>query len=135
MIKKTILTATVAILTCGVALAQSQSFKLGQWTEIQNSILKELNRSYVDSLPVDRIERAGIDAMLGALDPYTIYIPEEDNEDLQMLMRQIRMGMSLSMSHIRTLLQRNTDSSAVMRYWRSTGSLPTVLPVRRLPTR
>ena len=75
----------MAILTCGAALAQSQSFKLGQWTEIQNSILKELNRSYVDSLPVDRIERAGIDAMLGALDPYTIYIPEEDNEDLQMM--------------------------------------------------
>ena len=93
MIKKTILTATVAILTCGVALAQSQSFKLGQWTEIQNSILKELNRSYVDSLPVDRIERAGIDAMLGALDPYTIYIPEEDNEDLQMMIAKTYGGI------------------------------------------
>ena len=93
MIKKAILTATVAILTCGVALAQSQSFKLGQWTEIQNSILKELNRSYVDSLPVDRIERAGIDAMLGALDPYTIYIPEEDNEDLQMMIAKTYGGI------------------------------------------
>ena len=85
MIKKTIMAAAAAILICGTASGQSQSFKLGQWTEIQNSILKELNRSYVDSLPVDRIERAGIDAMLGALDPYTIYIPEEDNEDLQMM--------------------------------------------------
>ena len=56
--------------------AQSKSFKLGQWTEIQNSILKELNLSYVDSLPTDRIMRAGIDAMLEELDPYTIYIPE-----------------------------------------------------------
>ena len=93
MIKKAILTATVAILTCGAALAQSQSFKLGQWTEIQNSILKELNRSYVDSLPVDRIERAGIDAMLGALDPYTIYIPEEDNEDLQMMIAKTYGGI------------------------------------------
>ena len=93
MIKKTIMAAAAAILICGTALGQSQSFKLGQWTEIQNSILKELNRSYVDSLPVDRIERAGIDAMLGALDPYTIYIPEEDNEDLQMMIAKTYGGI------------------------------------------
>ena len=85
MSKKTIIAAAALVVVCGASFAQSKSFKLGQWTEIQNSILKELNRSYVDSLPVDRIERAGIDAMLDALDPYTIYIPEEENEDLQML--------------------------------------------------
>ena len=73
--------------------AQSQSFKLGQWTEIHNSIIKELNRSYVDSLPVDRIMRAGVDAMLEELDPYTIYIPEEENEDLQMLMSKTYGGI------------------------------------------
>ncbi len=85
MRKTTIIAAVAVILACGQSFAQSKSFKLGQWTEIQNSILKELNRSYVDSLPVDRIVRAGIDAMLDALDPYTIYIPEEENEDLQMM--------------------------------------------------
>ena len=75
------------------AEAQSKSFKLGQWTEIHNSIVKELNRSYVDSLPVDRIMRAGVDAMLEELDPYTIYIPEEENEDLQMLMSKTYGGI------------------------------------------
>ena len=90
---KSIIAAATAILVSGAALAQSQSFKLGQWTEIQNSILKEINRSYVDSLPVDRIERAGIDAMLAALDPYTIYIPEEDNEDLQMMIAKTYGGI------------------------------------------
>ena len=53
-------------------LGQSKGFKLGQWTEIHHGIVRELNRSYVDSLPVDRIMRAGIDAMLEELDPYTI---------------------------------------------------------------
>ena len=90
---KTIIAAAVAILISNAAFAQSQSFKLGQWTEIQNAILKELNRSYVDSLPVDRIERAGIDAMLGALDPYTVYIPEEENEDLQMMVSKSYGGI------------------------------------------
>lgn len=75
------------------ASAQSPGFKLGQWTEIHNSIVRQLNRSYVDSLPVDRIMRAGVDAMLEELDPYTIYIPEEENEDLQMLMSKTYGGI------------------------------------------
>ena len=73
--------------------AQSKSFKLGQWTEIRNSIIKELNRSYVDTLPVDRMMRAGVDAMLEELDPYTIYIPEEENEDLQMMLSKTYGGI------------------------------------------
>ena len=73
--------------------AQSPRFKLGKWTEIQTAILQELNRSYVDSLPVDRIERRGIDAMLADLDPYTVYIPEEDNENLQMMIHKTYGGI------------------------------------------
>ena len=75
------------------AEAQSQGFKLGQWIEIQNSILRELNSSYVDSLQIDRIMRKGVDAMLEELDPYTIYIPEEENEDLQMLLSKTYGGI------------------------------------------
>ena len=75
------------------AVAQTPRFKLGKWTEIQTAILQELNRSYVDSLPVDRIERRGIDAMLADLDPYTVYIPEEDNENLQMMIHKTYGGI------------------------------------------
>lgn len=90
----TVLMALAMFLTAVCpASAQSRSFKLGQWTEIQNSIIKELNRSYVDSLPVDRIMRAGVDAMLEELDPYTIYIPEEENEDLQMMLSKTYGGI------------------------------------------
>ena len=90
---KSMIAVAAAILIGNAAFAQSQSFKLGQWTEIQNAILKELNRSYVDSLPVDRIERAGIDAMLADLDPYTVYIPEEENDDLQMMVSKSYGGI------------------------------------------
>ena len=75
------------------AVAQTPRFKLGKWTEIQTAILQELNRSYVDSLPVDRIERRGIDAMLADLDPYTVYIPEEENENLQMMIHKTYGGI------------------------------------------
>ena len=85
--------AAMILMASYAASAQSQSFRLGQWAEIQNSIIKELNSTYVDSLPIDRIMRAGVDAMLEELDPYTIYIPEEENEDLQMLLSKTYGGI------------------------------------------
>ena len=49
---KYILTALAAFLVSLSASAQSKSFSLGKWVELHNAILKELNRSYVDSLEV-----------------------------------------------------------------------------------
>ena len=86
--KKILFSIAAVLATASISFGQSQGFKLGQWVEIQNAILKELNRNYVDSLPIDRIERAGIDAMLENLDPYTVFIPEEDEEDLEMLLNK-----------------------------------------------
>ena len=92
MMKRTVLLIALLGVTL-VAGAQSPRFKLGKWTEIQTAILQELTRSYVDSLPVDRIERRGIDAMLQNLDPYTVYIPEEENENLQMMIHKTYGGI------------------------------------------
>ena len=88
-----ILSAIFAVITAGSLSAQSKTFKLGQWAEIQNSIIKELNKSYVDTLPVERLMKASINAMLEELDPYTIYIPEEDNEDFQMMLSNTYGGI------------------------------------------
>ena len=85
--------AAMAFASAITADAQSQNFKLGQWTEINNSIIKELNRSYVDTLPLDRIMRAGVDAMLEELDPYTIYVPEEENEDFELFLSKTYGGI------------------------------------------
>ena len=86
--------AALAALTVSVtASAQSKSFTLGKWVELHNAILKELNRSYVDSLEVGRIAREGVDAMLEALDPYTVYVPEEEQEDFQMMLSNTYGGI------------------------------------------
>ncbi len=90
--KKTLIAIALASV-CICASAQTKGFKLGKWTEIHSSILKELNRSYVDSIPVDRMERAAVDAMLSELDPYTVYIPEEENEDLRMMINKTYGGI------------------------------------------
>ncbi|MBR4826720.1 MAG: S41 family peptidase [Bacteroidales bacterium] len=90
---KKILIATALLASTLCATAQTKGFKLGKWTEIHSSILKELNHSYVDSLPVDRMERSAVDAMLAELDPYTVYIPEEENEDLRMMINKSYGGI------------------------------------------
>lgn len=73
--------------------AQSKMFKLGQSVEINTAILQELNRAYVDTLPVQRMTKAGIDAMLASLDPYTVYVPEEDNEDFELMIGKTYGGI------------------------------------------
>ena len=88
-----IATFALALFAGQSAGAQSKGFKLGQWTEIHNGIIKELSRSYVDSLPVDKMMREGVNAMLEQLDPYTVYIPEEENEDLQMMLSKTYGGI------------------------------------------
>ena len=89
-----VMIAVAALLLCSQhADAQSNDFKLGKWTEIHSGILKELSRSYVDTLPVDKMMREGVDAMLEQLDPYTVYIPEEENEDLQMMLSKTYGGI------------------------------------------
>ena len=98
---KHIHSALAAALFCAVLIfgantpseAQSKAFKLGQWTEIQNSIVRQLNQSYVDTLDAGRIMKAGIDAMLSQLDPYTVYVPEEENEDFQMMISKSYEGI------------------------------------------
>ena len=75
------------------ASAQSKNFTLAKWVEVYNSILKELNRSYVDSLEVGRIQRTAIDSMLSSLDPYTQYVPEEEQENFQMMLTNTYGGI------------------------------------------
>ncbi len=64
---------------------QSQNFKNGEVLEIEHAVIKELINNYVDTVKLDEILTYGIKAMLNRLDPYTVYIPEEDQEGLEMM--------------------------------------------------
>jgi len=91
--KKIIILAIALSALCVQSSAQSRAFKLGKSVEIQSAILQELARCYVDTLPVDRMTRAGIDAMLETLDPYTMYVPEEENENFEMMIGKTYGGI------------------------------------------
>ncbi len=67
------------------AAAQNANFDLAKSLDIQNSILKLLSANYVDTLKFDKLINTGVTAMLGSLDPYTVYYPEEEEDDLQLM--------------------------------------------------
>lgn len=75
------------------ASAQSANFDLAKSLDIQNSILKQLSANYVDTLQFDKLVTTGINAMLSSLDPYTVYYPEEDEDDVQMMTTGIYGGV------------------------------------------
>ena len=65
--------------------AQSDNFNTGKYLEIQSMILRTLQSQYVDSVSLEDLLRTGIHAMLAGLDPYTVFIPEENEEDLDIM--------------------------------------------------
>jgi len=65
--------------------AQSRSFDAAKMVEIQTAVLRTLANQYVDSVQVSSLLETGINAMLASLDPYTVFIPEEDEDDLNLL--------------------------------------------------
>ena len=77
----------------GFASGGSRSFQLAKNIDIFNSIVKELDLFYVDSIDPNKTIREGIDAMLYSLDPYTNYFPEEDQSELEQMLKNSYGGI------------------------------------------
>lgn len=64
---------------------EEKYFSINKNLSVFNSILRELNTYYVDTLNYDKLVGTGINSMLSSLDPYTIYMPEEMNDEIKMM--------------------------------------------------
>ena len=73
--------------------AQKQNFELSKNIDIFNSVVKELNMHYVDTVKNEKIIHAGINGMLNELDPYTVYFSEDESKDLKMFVTGKYAGM------------------------------------------
>lgn len=58
-----------------------KDFEISRNLDIFNSLFKELNLFYVDTIDAEKAISNGVNAMLSRLDPYTEYIPEKEKED------------------------------------------------------
>lgn len=63
----------------------NQSFNAMKHIEVYNSVLRELEINYVDTLQHDKLLKQSLDRMLYTLDPYTSFIPSSDEETLKRL--------------------------------------------------
>ncbi|WP_075556055.1 S41 family peptidase [Parabacteroides timonensis] len=60
-------------------------FEVSKNLDIFNALVKEVEMFYVDSVDVEKTVRRGINSMLGSLDPYTEYYPEQEMDKLKMM--------------------------------------------------
>lgn len=63
----------------------NKDFELSKNLDIYHTLMRELNVFYVDETDPGELVKNSIDNMLARLDPYTVYIPESQMEDLELL--------------------------------------------------
>lgn len=83
--KKLLGLAAAAVTVCIVASAAVRSDKadISRNLDIFNSLYKELQTFYVDSINADASINTAIEAMLQDIDPYTEYIPRDKQDDFK----------------------------------------------------
>ena len=113
MQRKSILGLVCSLLLSGAvapvgAQVKDNRFDVSKNLDIFNALVKEVEMFYVDTVDVEKTVRRGINAMLGGLDPYTEYIPEEEMGDFKQMVTGEYGGIG---SYIR---QRNKNGGAMI---------------------
>ena len=89
--KKTLLFIVLCLLNSAMnIMAQDKyekehNFNVAKNLETFSAIYKYLDIMYVDTLNANDVVGYGVNAMLRSLDPYTVYYPEENVKDLNMM--------------------------------------------------
>jgi carboxyl-terminal processing protease len=73
------------IFSGAVSHAQSTGFEVIKNLELMDQIYQHLEMYYVDEPQAGKLYKAGIDAMLKELDPYTVYYHESNIEDYKLM--------------------------------------------------
>ncbi len=85
-------------------------FEIAKNLDIFATLFKEINTYYVDDVSPNKFMESGINAMLGTLDPYTNYIPEDQIEDYQRMTTGQYGGVGASVG------KRNGKTTVLMPY-------------------
>lgn len=87
--RKSLLWILLLPLVCIVFSAfkgDNRNFLLSKHLDIFHAVFRELDLMYVDTIDIAGTLETGISAMLSKLDPYTVYYPEDEEEDLKMML-------------------------------------------------
>lgn len=91
----------VVTLSSGMALGfwmpkDDTYFALRKNFEIFGRVYEEIVGGYVDELDPEKVMRRGLDAMLQDLDPYTVFIDEADNTNIDIITRGRYGGVGIN---------------------------------------
>jgi carboxyl-terminal processing protease len=79
--KRLVLVLVSTIVLCAfVAPPAEKYFEIAKSLDIFSTLFKEVNAYYVDEVDPQKLIDQGINGMLENLDPYTVYIPEDESE-------------------------------------------------------
>ncbi len=93
----------VAFSSASIASDDKKDFDVLRNVNIFNSLLRELDRYYVDSIDAEKMVTNGINAMLSQIDPYTTYIPKSERDDFETMTTGEYGGIG-------SIIQQNGDS-------------------------
>lgn len=79
------MSAAVAGAVVLMTFAARNDFGLGRNMEILVNMMRELSAYYVDEVDPDKLMEDGAAGMVRSLDPYTVYLPEEEMSDFDFL--------------------------------------------------
>lgn len=85
--KRLVIVVGIVLVACSLFSfkGDNRNFQISKNLDIFNSVFKELDLFYVDTINPEKVIGVGIKAMLAQLDPYTEYYPEEQSEDLKLM--------------------------------------------------
>ncbi len=77
----------VALLFTGFMMAPDSDMllKISKSIDVFGRVYKEVATSYVDEIDPEKFMEAGVEGMLGTLDPYTVYIGKDDGDEVDLM--------------------------------------------------
>ena len=119
-VKRILLSVCVVLMGLGFSSftdkEDDRNFQIAKNLDILNSIFKELDLFYVDTLDVEKVIQNGVNGMLALTDPYTEYYPEEEVSSLKEMITGKYGGIG-----------------AVIRYYEKKDRIAIIEPIEGMP--
>lgn len=116
--KKTLIAAIALLIAIGLSgfKDDDRNFKIAKNLDLFNSIFKELDMFYVDTVDAEKMIQNGVNGMLALTDPYTEYYPEEEVSSLKEMITGKYGGIG-----------------AVIRYYKANDRIVVAEPIEGMP--
>ena len=97
--RKIVVAATVIAVSLSALIGATRNsdiyFLIKKNFTIFSEVYREVSLNYVDEVNPEKLMRKGLNSMLESLDPYTVFIDESQNQDIEIITRGSYAGVGL----------------------------------------